>query len=121
VLVDATDAPLSRGPFWVRPPGDPPVLSTTKWAFDVGERIGVSWNLAPGNRFDWIGVYERHADPHVAYYAGYVYTGASEEGSGHIGRAAIRRWPLPVGRYTVYYLLADNYRQVASADFVIKG
>ncbi len=82
VLVDAADAPLSRGPFWVRPPGGAPVLSTTKWAFDVGEPIGVSWTLAPGNRFDWIGVYDRHADPGVASYAGYVYTGASEEGSG---------------------------------------
>ncbi|MGZ5289194.1 MAG: hypothetical protein ACXWE5_06895 [Actinomycetota bacterium] len=121
VLVDATDAPLSRGSFWIRIPGGAPVLSTTRWAFDVGEPIGVTWTLAPGNRFDWIGVYERHADPRVAYYVGYIYTGAREEGSGVLGRAAISRWPLPPGRYTVYYLLADNYRQVASADFVIKG
>ena len=121
VLVDAADAPLSRGPFWVRPPGGAPVLDTTKWAFGVGEPIGVTWTLAPGNRFDWIGVYDRHADPWVAYYKGYIYTRASEEGSGVLGRAAIPRWPLPPGRYTVYYLLTDNYRKVATADFVIKG
>jgi len=121
VLVDAGDAPLSRGPFWVRTPGASPVISTTTWSFDVGEPIGVAWTLAPGNRFDWIGVYDRHADPWVAYYKGYVYTGASQEGSNTLGRAAFPRWPLPPGRYTAYYLLADNYRQVAAADFVIKG
>jgi endonuclease/exonuclease/phosphatase family metal-dependent hydrolase len=121
VLVDAADASLSRGPFWVRTPGAAPVLSTTKWAFDVGEPIGVTWTFAPGNRFDWIGVYERHADPWVAYYKGYIYTKASQEGSGVLGRRVIPGWPLPAGRYTVYYLLTDNYRQTASADFVIRG
>jgi endonuclease/exonuclease/phosphatase family metal-dependent hydrolase len=121
VLVDAADAALARGPFWVRIPGGAPALSTAKWAFDVGEPVGVAWTLAPGNRFDWIGVYERHADPRVAYYAGYVYTGAREEGSSTLGRAAIKRWPLPPGRYTVYYLVSDVYRQVASADFVVRG
>ncbi len=121
VLVDAVDAPLSRGPFWVHAPGAPPEIATTSWAFDVGEPIGVTWSLAPGNRFDWIGVYERDADPWVAYYLGYRYTGATQEGAGTLGAGAIPRWPLPPGRYTVYYLLADNYRQVAAADFVVKG
>ena len=121
VLVDAADTPLSRGPFWVRIPGGAPEFDTTEWAFDVGERIGVTWRFAPGNRFDWIGVYERHADPSVAYYEGYIYTGAREEGVGTLGRAAIPGWPLAPGRYTVYYLLNDNYREIAAADFVVKS
>ena len=81
----------------------------------------MTWRFAPGNRFDWIGVYERHADPWVAYYEGYIYTGAREEGVGALGRAAIPGWPLAPGRYTVYYLLNDNYREIAAADFVIKS
>ncbi len=121
VLVDAADSPLSRGPFWVHAAGAPPVIATTRWAYDVGQPIGVTWNLAPGNRYDWIGVYARDADPMVAYYKGYIYTGASQQGMGTLGKAAIPRWPLPPGRYTVYYLLKDSYRQVASDDFVIRG
>jgi endonuclease/exonuclease/phosphatase family metal-dependent hydrolase len=121
VLVDAADAPLSRGPFWVHPKGAPPTLATSRWAYGVGEPIRVSWNLAPGNRYDWIGVYARGADPMVAYYKGYIYTGASQQGSGALGNAAVLHWPLPPGRYTVYYLVHDGYRQVASDDFVIKG
>jgi hypothetical protein len=121
VLVDAGDAPLSRGPFWVHDPGAPPEIATTQWSFDVGESIDVTWTLAPGNRFDWIGVYARDADPLIAYYKGYIYTGATVEGSGSLGDASVGAWPLPPGRYTVYYLVNDSYRQVASDDFVIAG
>jgi endonuclease/exonuclease/phosphatase family metal-dependent hydrolase len=121
VLVDAADAPLSRGPFWVHANGAPPTLATTRWAYGVGEPIRVSWDLAPGNRYDWIGVYARNADPSVAYYDGYIYTGATQQGTGTLGRAAITHWPLPPGRYTVYYLVKDGYRQVASDDFVIRA
>jgi hypothetical protein len=31
----------------------------------------------------------------------------------------VGRWPFPPGRYTAYYLLNDNYKQIAGADFVI--
>ena len=121
MLVDAADAAVPRRRSGSATPGAAPVLSTTKWSFDVGEPIGVSWTLAPGNRFDWIGMYGRDADPSVASYEGYVYTDARERGRGRSGARESRRWPLPPGRYTVYYLLADNYRQVASVDFVVRG
>jgi endonuclease/exonuclease/phosphatase family metal-dependent hydrolase len=121
VLVDASDMRLARARFWVRTPGSPPVLSTSRHAYDVGEPIVVTWTLAPGNRFDWLGVYHRHADPHVAYYRGYVYAGARVEGRARYDAHAVGTWPLKPGRYTVYYLVNDSYRQIASADFTVRG
>ena len=59
----------------------PPVLDTSRWRFDVGEPIDVSFTFGRANRFDWIGLYERGADPTVASYLTYRYTGAAVEGS----------------------------------------
>ncbi len=119
VLVDASDAELSRSSFWVREPGAPPTVSTSRWRYAVGEPIVVAWQGAPGRRFDWIGVYRRGANPQVAYYLGYVYTGATVTGSGVFDEDAPGGWPLPAGRYTVYYLVNDSYRQIAGDDFVV--
>jgi endonuclease/exonuclease/phosphatase family metal-dependent hydrolase len=120
VLVDAADAPLSRYPFWVREPGAPPRLRTDRWSYRVGEPITVTWEGAPANRWDWIGVYRRGADPLVAYYKAYLYTRATVAGATTFRGGTIDRWPFPPGRYTMYYLLTDVYRQVARADFVIR-
>ena len=120
VLIDGSDAELARARFWVREVDGPPVLDAS-WRFDVGEPIVISFTQAPANRFDWIGLYERGADPLVDYYLAYRYTGAAVEGSVAFGDAGYGPWPLPPGRYTAYYLLTDVYRQVASVDFVIKS
>lgn len=113
VLIDGADAELARAPFWVREPDAPPVLDM-RWRFDSGEPIEVSFTQAPGNRFDWIGLYERGGDPLVDYYIDYRYTGAAVEGTVTFDTL------LEPGRYTAYYLLTDVYRQVASIDFVVR-
>ena len=120
VLVDGSSNELSRYGLWVRDPGAPPVLDTDRWAYGVGDPITVTWEGAPGNRFDWLGVYNRDADPWIAYYKDYLYTNATVTGSATFDDAAHGRWPLPPGRYTIYYLLNDNYRQVAGTNFVIR-
>ena len=113
VLIDGTDAELARAPFWVREPDAPPVLDM-RWQVDRGEPIEVSFTQAPANRFDWIGLYERDADPLVDYYIDYRYTGAAVEGTVTFDTL------LEPGRYTAYYLLTDVYRQIASVDFVVR-
>jgi endonuclease/exonuclease/phosphatase family metal-dependent hydrolase len=119
VLVDGADAELARGPFWVRAPGAPPALDMSKRRYAAGEPIDVSWTLGRANRFDWIGLYRRDADPTRAYYLAYRYTGAAVEGSVEFDARGYGRWPLRPGRYTAYYLLTDVYREIASVDFVV--
>ena len=118
VLVDGADAELARGPFWVRDVDASPVLDTSRWRFAAGEPIDVSFTFGWANRFDWIGLYDRGADPTIASYHTYGYTGAAVEGSVTFAGGG-GAGPLPPGRYTAYYLLTDVYREVASVDFVV--
>ncbi len=121
VLTDGSNAELSRIPFWLRPPGAGAQLSTGKATYTVGEPVDVSWLYAPGRRWDWIGIYKRGRDPHVAWYLIWVYTGATVEGTASLGADAHGPWPLPEGKYTAYLLTDDGYKALARADFAISG
>ncbi len=121
VLLDGVGAELSRIGFWLREPGAAPTVSTGAARYAVGEPIDVSWQDAPGERWDWIGIYRRDRDPRVAYYLLWAYTGASVEGSLTLDEAAHGRWPLPAGRYSVYLLADDGYKLLASTPFRIGG
>lgn len=112
---------LASAPVWVERAGQQPVVSTSKSSYRVGEAIDVSWSWAPGDRFDWIGIYHRGADPNVAYYIDWLYTEARTAGSLKMGGSAHGRWPLPPGRYSVYLLKDDLYVKIAGANFTIRG
>ncbi len=120
VLVDASDTELSRNLFWLRLPGERPVLRSASWSYDVGEPIRISWEGAPAHRFDWIGIYARDADPQAAYYKDYLYTRGTLVGSATFRGRTVKHWPLRPGRYTAYLLVSDIYLDVAGVDFVIK-
>lgn len=114
-------AVFSRFPFWVKAPETKPSIATSKVAYGYGEPIDVSWNDAPGERWDWVSVYRRGADPNVAPYLLWVYTHASVEGSTTLNGSANGKWPLAPGRYSVYLLKDDLYVKIASAAFTVKG
>ena len=118
-LVGGAGSVLARIPFWVKAPGDGPTVGTGTADYAVGEGIDVSWANAPGERWDWIGIYRRGADPTIAYYLLWAYTDASIAGSVMMDGAAYGDWPLPAGKYSVYLLRDDGYRLVARADFTI--
>jgi hypothetical protein len=120
VLVDASDAELSRNLFWLRLPGERPILHTNHWSYDVGQAIRIRWEGAPAHRFDWIGIYARGADPQVAYYKDWLYTKATLAGTATFSGRTVRHWPLRPGRYSAYLLVSDIYLKVAGVDFVIK-
>ena len=120
VLVDG-GGELSRIAFWLKEPGTGPVISTGKARYAVGEPIDVSWTSSRGRRWDWIGIYKRGRDPHVAWYLLWLYTGATVEGSATIDAYANGPWPLGAGRYSVYLLADDGYKLLARADFDIVG
>jgi hypothetical protein len=80
----------------------------------------VRWWNAPGNRWDWVGVYERGADPNVDPYLTWFYTRSSIRGAGMLDARAEGPWPLPPGRYSVYLLADDAYDILARTGFVIR-
>jgi hypothetical protein len=110
----------SRYPFWVAAPGAPPVVRTTRPVFAVGEPVGVTVTDAPGDRWDWLGIYHRGANPLVASYLLWRYTHSAVDGTFTLRPSGIFAVPLTPGRYSVYLLRDDLYVKIAGADFRVR-
>ena len=128
LLLGAGDEVQARAPLWIQKPGARPILTTDSTAYAPGEPIVVTWKNAPANRWDWIGVYKKGAaDPNVDYYLIWQYTGGAGSGTSagtvagtmtmQKGTVEGEPWPLPSGRYVMYYLLADGYKWAARTEF----
>ncbi len=136
VILVSGGSVISRAPFWLYARGTPTTLWTSKATYKVGEPIVVSWRAAPGNRWDWLGVYspgDTAVSPHSAgcnagcnnngRYQLYVYTKTAIEGTAVIDASAFTgssTWPLKPGTYEIRFLIDDSYRSVAvSANFKV--
>jgi Endonuclease/Exonuclease/phosphatase family len=106
--------------FWVAPPGAPPVVRTTQATYAPGEPIGVTVKDAPGDRWDWLGIYPRGADPLVASYLLWGYTHSAIDGTFSLRPSGIFAVPLTPGRYSVYLLRDDLYVKIAGAAFSVR-
>jgi hypothetical protein len=114
----------------VQASGAKPLLTTDKTTYTSGAPIIVTWERAPANRWDWLGVYKASAaDPMVDSYLIWQYTGGMGSGTsaGTVAGSMTmdaetvegEPWPLPAGQYVLYYLLADGYESVAEARFTV--
>jgi hypothetical protein len=109
---------LARSRGWLAPTGSHPVISTAKPTHATGEPITIEWRLSPGNRADWVGVYDRAADPAASRRIVGAYTGATVYGSAELAdMLPPRRWPLPPGAYTAHLILDDSSTSIAQVDF----
>ncbi len=120
VLLGRSGNVRSRFPFWVAAPGARPVVRTTKPVFAVGEAVGVTVTNAPGDRWDWLGIYHRGANPLVASYLQWRYTHAAIDGTFRLRPSGIFAVPLTPGRYSVYLLRDDLYVKIAGANFTVR-
>ena len=120
VLRDATSGGiLARSPIWVYERGTRARMTTNGGIYRPGEPVTVSWDRAPGQHLDWIGLYRctRTCDEPGSYLA-YRYTRTRIEGSLTLsdevapGEGA-PPWPLPPGQYVARLLVDDSYRVVA--------
>jgi hypothetical protein len=57
VLLDATDAELSRDTVVLIADDQLPVLTVADPTLEGDQRLEVSWAFAPGNQFDWLAAY----------------------------------------------------------------
>src|SRR5205085_1507010 len=83
-------------------------------------RIGDAVKNAPGERWDWLGIYHRGANPLVASYLLWRYTHSAIDGTFTLRPSGIFAVPLTPGRYTVYLLRDDLYVKIAGANFVVR-
>ncbi len=131
LLLDARGRVLSRSRFWLYAAGTEPSVATSKALYASGEPIVVSWQAAPGMRWDWLGIFapgEGDGNPNATTcnastcgngrYLLYEYTRTEIEGSARFGPdslVGVSTWPLQAGNYEIRLLLDDGYRSLASS------
>ena len=122
-LSDGMGTELAHCWFWLKAPRTPPRVFTARRVYKVGQPIVVQWRDTPGERWDWVGVYDRGADPNVASYHLWGYTSATIAGDCTLDRTAPyfgygpQPWPLNAGAYSVYLLRDDGYSVIARNVF----
>lgn len=116
VLVGKGNKELSRNSFWVVGQGAVSSLETDKATYRVGEVVTTTWDNAPANRWDWLGVYTT-ADPDLYNYLGFVYTDARVSGEVTLDKTALGQAMLPPGEYEVRLMLDDGYEVLAAKRF----
>ncbi len=114
VLLNGEGAEIARSAVWLAGPDGRTVVQTDRRYYRRGDPITVSWTAAPGNKWDWIGIYRKGADPKKAYYKQWAYTGASVAGEHVFTR------PLPAGDYDAHLLEDDSYASAGSVTFSVR-
>ncbi len=120
VLLNSAGAVVYRSPFWIEPRDAKPQLGTDRSFYKAGELITVAWRHAPGNRWDWVGVYPAGADPKGGDPGVWRHTKATVAGTAVLdANADGGGWPLAPGKYQVHLLLDDAYESLAEASFEV--
>lgn len=114
---DAKGKRLASVPFWVTDPAAKPGVAVAQASVKSGDPIEISWSNAPGNKFDWIGIYSA-TDPDLYNYLGYLYTNATVAGSVAFTTDDFGE-PLPPGEYEARLLRDDAYVELAIAKFTV--
>ena len=120
VLMGVGKRELARADVWLFLPGASPEVRLDRKQTLPGEALEVEWSRAPGNRWDWVGVYAADTDPQVDAPLLWRYTGATIVGSTILdGTAEGGGWPLPAGEYSVSLFVDDGYEQIASTPLTV--
>jgi endonuclease/exonuclease/phosphatase family metal-dependent hydrolase len=119
VLLSENTEEVSRNSFWVVDANAAPKLSTDKASYSEGEAITVTWENAPAQRWDWLGIYAA-ADADLYNYLGFLYTNASVSGSVTFDSDVLGETMLLPGDYEVRLMLDDGYQVLGSSQFSVE-
>jgi hypothetical protein len=118
-LRDSAGKELVRAPFWIVADDARALLATDKASYAPGEALTVTWSNAPGNRFDWLGLYKK-GDPADDNYLAFFYVNAAVAGSMTLDKEALGDVIAAPGDYEVRLLRDDGYTRLAGAGFSVK-
>jgi hypothetical protein len=123
-LVTRTGRIDSHYTFWLLKPGARPTITPSKTVYRVGEPIVAQVDNAPGERWDWIGIYKHGANPAVAGYGPWTYTHSIIHGrvtlnSKTAQAGSVSNWPVRPGVYSLYLLKDDLYVKIAATTIRI--
>jgi hypothetical protein len=112
-LIDKDGSLLATQPFWVQAREAQPEIRTTRSSYASGEPIAVRWRNGPGNKLDYVAVFEAK-EPSLYGYAGYKYVDARPEGGFALTRGDLGR--LEPGSYVARLMLDDGYSVIAESE-----
>ena len=116
LLQDGAGESLSRNELWLLAPGAVPSIAVAGERYAPGEPLPVSWQNGPGNRLDWIAVYDAEAPRDSEDYLAYGYVDARSSGELELDAQTLDfGWPLPPGRYVLRLLADDGYGLLAES------
>jgi hypothetical protein len=122
-LLDGEDAELARDTVVLVAAGQPPILTLADDTLRGDQALEITWAFAPGNRFDWFGVFRAGLTAKTGSIKAWRYLegrvgGSLDMGAGVRGAAD---WPLPAGEYRLHLCLDDSYRCRVSVPFSVLG
>ena len=112
--------------FWVVDSNATPTVKVSRDTYKVGETIDIEWRDGPGNRNDYLGIFEvgvkSDYDPDYDGGLTWLYVNALPEGEILLNEATSEVvWPIPPGTYVARLMKDDGYDSLAeSAPFVIR-
>ncbi len=121
VVVDGSLGELARTTFWVRSNGSGPAVRAA--SVRSGRPVDVRFARAPGNQWDWVGIYRQGAaNPREDSYLDWAHTGGRTAGTVRLTERedGDSTWPLPPGRYVAILLADDSYQVLARTRFTVR-
>jgi len=104
--------------FWVLARDARPRIRTSRRVYAPGQPIRLRWSGMPGNRFDWVGIFNGGRTLDVYGYLGFSYLGALPTGRMSMTTADLGR--LAPGRYVAGLFLDDGYGMLARTSFRVR-
>jgi len=122
ILSDSSGHSIGSNDFWILDPDAAPWVDVDGVSFAEGEPLPVRWENAPGNRNDWIGVFDASAPRDDQNYLTYGYVAAQCSGARAMAAPTTEGgWPIPPGRYVARLLKDDGFEVLAeSSPFTVK-
>jgi endonuclease/exonuclease/phosphatase family metal-dependent hydrolase len=117
-LRDAADNELARAPFWLVAREGAAALTLDKQTYAPGETITATWSNAPGNRYDWLGIYKKDEASDDSYLY-FFYVNGSVAGSLGLTKDLVGA-ALEAGSYELRLELDDGYSRLAAVPFQVE-
>lgn len=120
VMLHTPKSETLRSDFWVVDSNATPTVNVSRDTYEVGEAIDIDWRNGPGNRNDYLGIYEVGIESaYIPDYDGgstWLYVNARPQGSIRLDEASSEViWPLPRGKYVARLLKDDGYDVLAES------
>ena len=123
LLLDGADAELARDTVVLVDDGQLPVLTLADETLEGDQELEVAWTFAPGNRFDWFGIFRAGLSAKTGTIKAWRYLDGAVDGTTTMG-ANVRgaaSWPLPAGDYELHLCLDDSYRCRVAVTFSVSS